>query len=251
MAGVDRVVTAGAVRFSFVNQVALVVGGAGGIGSAVCRSLAEAGAAVVCADRTATPMGTGITTVTCDVRESSEIGALLETLTRTHGRLDVLVHCAGVTRDGVLWKLTDADWATVLATNLDSAFYLLRAAVPLMRRGGGGAIVLVSSINGERGKAGQANYAASKAGLNALSRTAARELGRFGIRVNAVAPGWIETPMTAAVTDDLRRRAIDETALGRLGAPDDVANATLFLCSTLARHVTGQVVRVDGGQLIG
>jgi acetoacetyl-CoA reductase/3-oxoacyl-[acyl-carrier protein] reductase len=112
-------------------------------------------------------------------------------------------------------------------------------------------VVLVSSINGERGKAGQANYAASKGGLNALARTAARELGRFGIRVNAVAPGWIETPMTAGLPAELRERALAETALGRLGRPEDVAGAVLYLCSELGRQVTGQVLRVDGGQLIG
>ena len=120
-----------------------------------------------------------------------------------------------------------------------------------MRAAGAGAIVLVSSINGERGKVGQANYAASKAGLIALARTAARELGGFGIRVNVVSPGWIETPMTAGLPEDVRQRAIEETALGRLGAPDDVAAAMVFLVSDLGRHVTGQVLRVDGGQLIG
>ena len=111
--------------------------------------------------------------------------------------------------------------------------------------------MLLSSINGERGKAGQSNYAASKAGLNALARTAARELGRFHIRVNAVAPGWIETPMTAKLGNELRQRALEETALGRLGQPDDVAGVVQFLCCDLSRHVTGQVLRVDGGQLIG
>jgi NAD(P)-dependent dehydrogenase (short-subunit alcohol dehydrogenase family) len=109
----------------------------------------------------------------------------------------------------------------------------------------------VSSINGERGKAGQANYSASKGGLNALGRTAARELGRFGIRVNVVAPGWIESPMTSALSAELQQRALAETALGRLGQPEDVASAVLYLCSEQARHVTGQVLRVDGGQLIG
>ncbi len=139
----------------------------------------------------------------------------------------------------------------MLATNLDSAFYLVRAAVPLMRRSGPGAIVLVSSINAERGKVGLAPYAASKAGMNALARTAARELGAFGIRVNAVAPGWIETPMTDRLPEELRQRARDESALGRMGQADDVARAVLFLTTEWSRHVTGQVLRVDGGQLIG
>jgi NAD(P)-dependent dehydrogenase (short-subunit alcohol dehydrogenase family) len=167
------------------------------------------------------------------------------------GRLDVVVHAAGITRDARLWKITNEDWRIVLATNLDSAFYLLKSAVPLMRRTGSGSIVLVSSINGHRGKVGLAAYSASKAGLDALARTAARELGGFGIRVNAVAPGWIDTPMTARVPEEIRRRAIDESVLGRLGEPDEVADAVWFLASRLGRYVTGQVLRVDGGQHMG
>ncbi len=132
--------------------------------------------------------------------------------------------------------------------NLDSAFHLLKGAVPLMREAGG-SVVLISSINGERGKFGQANYAASKAGLIGLGRTAARELGRFGIRVNLVAPGMIRTPMTATLAPEFLREAEAETALGRIGEPLDVAAAILFLVSAMGRHVTGQVLRVDGGQL--
>ena len=119
-----------------------------------------------------------------------------------------------------------------------------------MRRAGAGAVVLVSSINGQRGKFGQSNYAASKAGLIGLAKTAALELGGFGIRVNCVAPGWIETPFTASLAAEYRERALSETPLRRLGQPDDVANAVLFLCSDMSRHVTGQVLRVDGGQLM-
>jgi len=165
-------------------------------------------------------------------------------------RLDILVHCAGITRDGVVWKMEQAAWSDVMRTNLDSAFWLLKGAVPLMRAAGAGAVVLVSSINAERGKFGQSNYAASKAGLIGLARTAARELGRDGARVNVVAPGFVTTSMTETLPESIRARAIEETVLGCPGRPDDVAAAVLFLCSTLARHVTGQVLRVDGGQLI-
>jgi acetoacetyl-CoA reductase/3-oxoacyl-[acyl-carrier protein] reductase len=236
---------------SLRGRVALVTGGGGAIGGAVGTLLLAAGARVVSLDHAERPGPAGVVSLSCDVTREEQVEAALGQLLREQGRLDVVVHCAGVTRDGVLWKLTSDDWRTVMAANLDSAFYLLHAVVPALRAAGGGAVVLVSSINGERGKAGQANYAASKAGLNALARSAARELGRFGIRVNAIAPGWVETPMTAALPEELRERALAETALGRLASPDDVAGAVLFLCSDLARHVTGQVLRVDGGQLIG
>lgn len=233
------------------GRVAVVAGGGGAIGAAVASRLCDEGATVYALDLPGCPGPPDTASIACDLTEPDQIAAALEQVDRETARLDVVVHAAGVTRDGRLWKLTDDDWATVMRTNLDSAFFLVRAVTPVLRRAAGGSIVLVSSINGERGKVGQANYAASKAGLNALARTAARELGGFGVRVNAVAPGWIDTPMTAGLPEPIRQRARDEAALGRLGTPDDVALVVLFLASELARHVTGQVLRVDGGQLIG
>lgn len=238
-------------RLALDGRVALVAGGGGGIGRAVASLLHLAGARVFSLDRADRPGPAGATSLAGDVSRAGEAEAAVAEVVRQAGRLDLLVHCAGITRDGWLAKLSDEDWRDVLSSNLDSAFFLLRSAVRPLRAAGGGAVVLVSSINGERGKAGQANYAASKAGMNALARTAARELGGFGIRVNAVAPGFIETAMTAALPAAVREKALAETALGRLGSPQDVAGAVLFLCSDLGRHVTGQVLRVDGGQLIG
>jgi NAD(P)-dependent dehydrogenase (short-subunit alcohol dehydrogenase family) len=174
---------------------------------------------------------------------------LVDGIAKDAGRLDIVVHAAGIVRDGVLWKMSDDDWADVMRVNLDAAFWLLRASAPLMRSGGGGSVVLVGSINGERGKFGQANYAAAKAGLIGLGRSAARELGRSGVRVNVVAPGWIETEMTAGLPAAAKTKAVEETALGRVGRPNDVATAILFLVSEMSRHVTGQILRVDGGQL--
>jgi acetoacetyl-CoA reductase/3-oxoacyl-[acyl-carrier protein] reductase len=232
------------------HRVAAVSGGAGAIGAAICTRLVECGATVYCLDRAERAAPTGATALTCDVTDAAAVAAAMATIASTSTRLDILVHAAGLTRDARLWKIAPDDWALVLATNLTSAFHLLHAAVPVMRDRGG-AVVLISSINGERGKIGQAAYAASKGGLNALARTAARELGVFEIRVNAVAPGWIDTPMTADLPAGVRQRAIDESALRRAGEPDDVARAVLFLVSDLGRHVTGQVLRVDGGQLIG
>lgn len=229
---------------------ALVTGGSGAIGGAIVARLAEAGARVLSVDLPGREAPAGAVAAAADVSDAEQVDALLSKVEREHGALDALVHCAGIARDATLGKLSAADWSQVLRVNLDSAFHLLHAGVPLLRRAEGAAVVFVASINGQRGKFGQANYVASKAGLIGLAKTAALELGRFGVRVNCVAPGWIETPMTAAVPDPFRQRALDETPLGRLGQPDDVARAVLFLCSDLSRHVTGQVLRVDGGQLM-
>ena len=236
---------------SLSGKIAMVAGGGGAIGSAIAATLLAAGATVLSVDRPGHDGPSGTHSMACDVTRPEAVRELFGALAATGGRLDILVHSVGIARDSVVWKMPDEAWSTVLKTNLDSAFYLVRGAVPLMREAGGGTITLVSSINGERGKLGLANYAASKAGLNALARTVAREVGRFGIRVNAVAPGWIETPLIESIAPEWRRRAVEETALGRLGLPDDVARAVLFLCSDMSRHVTGQVLRVDGGQLIG
>jgi acetoacetyl-CoA reductase/3-oxoacyl-[acyl-carrier protein] reductase len=235
---------------SLDGRTALVAGGSGGIGSATVALLAHAGARVVSVDRPGCAAPHDARGFECDLSDARRVLALFERLQAEDLEPDVLVHCVGITRDAVLWKLDDEAWSSVLRTNLDSAFHVLRAAVPAMRKRRRGAVVLVSSINGERGKVGQANYAASKAGMIGLAKTAARELGRFGIRVNVVAPGLVKTAMTAGLPDAVVAAAIDESALGRVAEADDVARAALFLCSDLARHVTGQVLRVDGGQLI-
>jgi acetoacetyl-CoA reductase/3-oxoacyl-[acyl-carrier protein] reductase len=229
---------------SLAGRMALVSGGCGGIGRAVVDVLQRAGAEVITIDRAGTAGAPRAVHLECDLADAASIAALEGRLPEA---LHIFVHCAGIARDGVSWKLAAEAWDEVLRVNLDSAFHLLRLVVPRMRPVGG-SIVLIASINGERGKFGQSNYAASKAGLIAFGKSAARELGSFGIRVNSVAPGWIETEMTASMPADLRRRALDETALGKLGRPEDVAGAVLFLCSRLSCHVTGQVLRVDGGQ---
>jgi acetoacetyl-CoA reductase/3-oxoacyl-[acyl-carrier protein] reductase len=235
---------------SLDGRTALVAGGSGGIGSRTAELLVRAGARVLSVDRPGRPAPDGAEGIACDLGDPCAQPALLDAIRARTEVLDLVVHSAGITRDGVLWKMGDEDWSAVMEVNLGSAFRLLRGATPLLRARGGGSVVLISSINGERGKFGQANYAASKAGLIGLARSAARELGRFGVRVNVVAPGFVLTPMTAALAAEHRDQALGETVLGRAAQPEDVAQAVLFLCSDLARHVTGQVLRVDGGQLM-
>ncbi|MBI5433624.1 MAG: 3-oxoacyl-ACP reductase FabG [Planctomycetes bacterium] len=236
-------------RADFAGEVAVVTGGAAGIGLAIADALSDAGARVHVLDRQAGTSNGGVRFHTVDLRSTREVEEAIAAIDGAEGRIDFLVNNAGLTRDAVLWKLDDSAWEDVLDVNLTGAFRCLRAVVPAMRRRNAGRVVQIASINGLRGKFGQANYSASKAGLIGLTRTAARELGRFGITVNALAPGMIETKMTTTLPEEVRARALQETAVGRLGTPEDVAAAVLFLLSDAAKHVTGQVLCVDGGQM--
>ncbi len=236
------------------GKVALVTGAAGGIGAAVVRGLVQAGARVGALDVTVSEWPESqdqVLPLACDVTRADQVKQAVDQLVDHFSAVDLLVECAGIFRDKVLWKLTDEDWDQVVDVNLSGSFHVLREVVPYFRERGGGAVVLVSSINGIRGKFGQANYAASKAGLIALAKTAALELGAFGVRVNVVAPGFVETAMTATLSEEVRGKALLSSPLGRLAQPQDIADPILFLCSPLARHVTGAVLPVDGGQGVG
>jgi 3-oxoacyl-[acyl-carrier protein] reductase len=234
------------------DRIAWVTGGASGIGAAIVDALHRAGAVVVSLDRSHATMtrverGREIQ-VPLDVGDSAAVRGVATELEATGLLPAILVNAAGITRDGVVWKLADDEWEAVVNVNLTGAFRMTRAAVPRMREAGGGAIVNIASINGLRGRFGQSDYAASKGGLIAFTRAVAREVGGFGIRVNAVAPGFIDTPMTRSLPEQVRAQAQSEVLLGRLGTPDDIAAAVLFLVSPLAAHITGQTLVVDGGQ---
>jgi len=248
------------VNLGLTGRTALVTGGRRGIGAGVVRALAAEGMQVAILDRVWDEETEG---VLADVEamggsalalegDAADFGTAEDAVARVAeewSRLDVLVCSAGVTRDRVSWKMTSESWEEVLRVNLTGTFACARAAGAAMRKGGnGGRIVAVSSINGLRGKFGQANYAASKAGIHGLVKTLARELGSAGVTVNAVAPGLVRTPMTRALPESIISQAQEETATGRLTETGDVAALVAFLASRAARQITGQILRVDGGQ---
>jgi NAD(P)-dependent dehydrogenase (short-subunit alcohol dehydrogenase family) len=235
---------------NLAGQVAAVTGGAGALGRAILFSLKEAGAEGFCLDVVAPADGKS-KWIQCDVREDASMASAIAEIERQCGRLDIVVHAAGVSRDAVVWKMAVEDWDLVQSVNLRGAFLLLRHAIPLIRRGAGGRIVLIGSINGSRGKFGTSAYSASKAGLIGLAKSVAREAGRFGILINVVEPGWVRTPMTEALSPQIREAAVAESLLGGLLEPEDIAAAVLYLCGPAGRRVTGQILRVDGGQFLG
>lgn len=239
------------------EKVALVTGAARGLGRAIAESLAAAGAKIACIDVNAEWLTDTIAAIraaggvaepyACDVTQSDRVGEVVDEVVRLWGKLDILVNNAGITRDNLLVRMKDDQWDAVININLRGTFLFTRAAARPMMKARGGRIINVASVSGLMGNPSQANYSASKAGVIGLTRTVARELAGRNITVNAVAPGFIATDMTAKLGEEILQKVREEIPLGRLGEPQDVADAVVFLASDAASFITGHVLTVDGG----
>jgi 3-oxoacyl-[acyl-carrier protein] reductase len=239
------------------GQVALVTGAARGLGRAISQTLAAAGAKVACIDVNADWLtgtvgairaaGGQAEPLACDVTDSARVGQVVDEVIERFGALNILVNNAGITRDNVIVRMKDEQWDAVLNINLKGTFLFTRAAARPMMKQRGGRIINVASVSGLMGNPGQVNYSASKAGVIGLTRTVARELASRNITVNAVAPGFIATDMTSALGEEILKKVREEIPLGRLGEPQDVADAVLFLASPAASFITGHVLTIDGG----
>jgi 3-oxoacyl-[acyl-carrier protein] reductase len=248
-------------RIDLTGRVALVTGGGRGIGRAIAQALAGAGATVVVNYRgnaeaaeacvaAITAAGGTASAIQADVSQSADVDTLVRSLIAAHGRLDILVNNAGITRDNLLLRMKEDDFDQVIATNLRGAFLCTKAVLRQMGKQRSGRIINIASVVGLSGNAGQANYAAAKAGLIGFTRSTAREIAGRNVTVNAVAPGFIETEMTD-VLDDATRQAIRETIpLGRFGAPEEVAALVCFIASDAAAYITGQTLTIDGGMVM-
>lgn len=241
---------------TLTGKTALVTGAARGIGRSIAETLVACGAKVAIADldlasaeKTAEEIGEA-RGFACDVSDPTAVTMLIQTVEEAFGSLDILVNNAGITKDNLMARMKDEDWDAVMNVNLRSAFVSTRAAQRGMMKRRFGRIINISSVVGIMGNKGQANYAASKAGLIGLTKTAAKELASRGITVNAIAPGFIQTAMTDKLPDEAKAALSAQIPMGRLGEPKDIANAVAFLASDLAAYITGQVLVVDGGMVM-
>lgn len=243
------------------GRIALVTGASQGIGRACALELARAGAVVALAARNQAKLAEAVTEIetaggraaafALDVSSEESIKSGAKAILEHFGKVEILVNNAGITRDGLVMRMKRADWDDVLGTNLTGAFLLTQALIPAMMKNRWGRIVNISSVVGRTGQAGQANYAASKAGLIGMTRAMAREFASRGITVNAVAPGYIETPMTAVLNEQQRSGMMATIPLGRPGRPEDIAQSVAFLASEAAGYITGHVLDVNGGMFMG
>ncbi|MBF6603747.1 MAG: 3-oxoacyl-[acyl-carrier-protein] reductase [Sphingorhabdus sp.] len=241
--------------FDLTGKTALVTGASGGIGSAIAKALAERGAKVALSGTRNLALmelipelkGEGHIVVPCDLSDAEQVDALVPTVVEKLGKLDILVNNAGITRDGLVMRMSDDDWSDVLNVNLESAFRLARAAARPMMKARHGRIISITSVVGATGNPGQVNYVASKAGLVGMSKALAQELASRSITVNCVAPGFIASPMTDALTDAQKEEINRKIPAGKMGTGDDVGAAVTYLASDEASYVTGQTLHVNGG----
>lgn len=246
---------------SLSQRVALVTGASQGIGRTSALRLAKEGAAVAVAARNQEKLNELVAEITAsggkaaafpvDVADEEQVKSAVKGTIAQFGKVDILVNNAGITRDQLVMRMKRADWDAVLQTNLTSAYLCIQQVIPSMLKQRWGRIINITSVFGQMGQAGQANYAASKAGLIGLTMAIAREVGSRSITCNAIAPGFIETAMTAVLSDDFKQNAVKQIPLARVGNPEDVANAVAFLASDEASYITGHVLNVNGGMLMG
>ncbi|MGB9085645.1 MAG: 3-oxoacyl-[acyl-carrier-protein] reductase [Terriglobales bacterium] len=246
---------------NLAGRVALVTGASQGIGQACAQALAHHGASIIAAARNQQKLDELVAQITADggtakaividVSDEEQVKSGIKSALAEFGKIDILVNNAGITRDQLVMRMKRADWDAVLNTNLTSAYLCIQQVIGSMLKQRWGRIVNITSIFGQTGQAGQANYAASKAGLIGLTMAMAREVASRNITVNAVAPGFIETSMTAALSEEFKQTAVKQIPLGRVGSPEDIANAVCFLASDEASYITGHVLNVNGGMLMG
>ncbi|MDP6629182.1 MAG: 3-oxoacyl-[acyl-carrier-protein] reductase [Candidatus Marinimicrobia bacterium] len=246
--------------FKLNNKVAVVTGASRGIGKGMAETFAKAGAHVVCVSRSQNVLksvadaingsGGSASVYACDVSDLNAYQDMIKDTVANHGSVDILVNNAGITRDALIMRMSEEDWQTVIDINLKGAFNGIKAVTRVMMKQRAGRIINITSVVGLTGNPGQANYAASKAGLIGLSKATAKELASRGITVNSIAPGYIATDMTDAMTDQAKETLNSQIPLGRIGSPDDIAAAALFLASDEAGYITGQTITVDGGMVM-
>ena len=247
-------------KFNLKNKIAIVTGASQGIGKIIAFELAKSGAHVVCISRNKKAIESTVDEITqnngkastfpCDVSDSDAFMKIILEIIEKNDKIDILVNNAGITRDSILVRMSNEDWDDVINTNLKGAFSCTKAVMRYMMKNKFGRIINITSIVGLTGNAGQANYAASKAGLIGMTKSIAKEVASRGITANCIAPGWIETSMTDILNEEVKNKLLSQIPVGKIGSPDDIANTVIFLASDEAGYITGQTITVDGGRII-